>query len=256
MINDAPGLLIQLMRYKTILKILSTKLLLILLLAIGSAPASVVRYDCGETNGSFTTNCGIGESQFVTNVRDNGTSATFSFQNIGTSLSIISDIYFDDTTTSLLNFNNLIVDDAYNNSPLNPLYGNSGVIFTNNGSPAAVHPSDLPGVIPFEVSFAIGRDKSGGIGRGINNASTDNRIESETLEITADYFTGSNFDLLLAALDTGAFRLGLKAQSFADGSSEWFTSVTTSVVPVPATVWLFSTALVGLVGFSKRRKAA
>ena len=31
---------------------------------------------------------------------------------------------------------------------------------------------------------------------------------------------------------------------------------TLPAVPVPATVWLFGTALVGLVGFSKRRKAA
>jgi hypothetical protein len=29
-----------------------------------------------------------------------------------------------------------------------------------------------------------------------------------------------------------------------------------SPVPIPATVWLFGTALVGLVGFGKRRKAA
>jgi hypothetical protein len=28
------------------------------------------------------------------------------------------------------------------------------------------------------------------------------------------------------------------------------------VIPVPATVWLFGTGLIGLVGFSKRRKAA
>lgn len=33
-------------------------------------------------------------------------------------------------------------------------------------------------------------------------------------------------------------------------------TVTASVVPVPAAVWLFGTALIGLVGFSKRRKAA
>jgi hypothetical protein len=34
----------------------------------------------------------------------------------------------------------------------------------------------------------------------------------------------------------------------------WSPSV--SAVPVPAAVWLFGTALIGLVGFSKRRKAA
>ena len=33
-------------------------------------------------------------------------------------------------------------------------------------------------------------------------------------------------------------------------------NVAVNVVPVPAAIWLFSTALIGLVGFSKRRKAA
>jgi hypothetical protein len=32
-------------------------------------------------------------------------------------------------------------------------------------------------------------------------------------------------------------------------------SVVTSAVPVPATVWLFGTGILGLIGFSKRRKA-
>ncbi|MCH6566526.1 MAG: VPLPA-CTERM sorting domain-containing protein [Proteobacteria bacterium] len=29
-----------------------------------------------------------------------------------------------------------------------------------------------------------------------------------------------------------------------------------SLIPVPAAVWLFGTALIGLVGFGKRRKAS
>lgn len=33
-------------------------------------------------------------------------------------------------------------------------------------------------------------------------------------------------------------------------------SLTPSVIPVPAAVWLFGTALVGLIGFGRRRKAA
>ena len=33
-------------------------------------------------------------------------------------------------------------------------------------------------------------------------------------------------------------------------------TVSASVVPVPAAVWLFGTALIGLIGFGKRRKAA
>jgi hypothetical protein len=38
--------------------------------------------------------------------------------------------------------------------------------------------------------------------------------------------------------------------------SHWTEYGVVSPVPVPAAVWLFGTALIGLVGFSKRRKAA
>lgn len=41
-----------------------------------------------------------------------------------------------------------------------------------------------------------------------------------------------------------------------DGTFEGVFTAQTSVVPIPAAVWLFGTALIGLVGFSKRRKAA
>ncbi len=40
------------------------------------------------------------------------------------------------------------------------------------------------------------------------------------------------------------------------GGGEIRGQVMASVVPVPAAVWLFGTALIGLVGFSRRRKAA
>ncbi|MCP3675834.1 MAG: PEP-CTERM sorting domain-containing protein [Gammaproteobacteria bacterium] len=33
------------------------------------------------------------------------------------------------------------------------------------------------------------------------------------------------------------------------------TDISVSAVPVPAAFWLFGTALIGLIGFSKRRKA-
>ena len=45
--------------------------------------------------------------------------------------------------------------------------------------------------------------------------------------------------------------------SFPVGPSGWYDAknLETSVVPVPAAVWLFGSALIGLVGFGKRRKA-
>lgn len=225
---------------------------MLLPLTSGVAVASVVSYDCAETNGSFTTDCGIGESQLVTTVSDNGSGATFRFQNLGTEMSIVSNIYFDDTASSVMDFSNVAVDDAFTG----PLTTNIGVIFTDgSGNPVGANPGDLPGAVPFDVSFAIGRSMAGGISRGINNASSEPMLSMEILDITVDYSSGSSFGLLLTALDSGAFRIGLKVQSFADGGSEWFTSTTTtSVVPLPASFWLFGTALIGFIGISRRTR--
>ena len=42
-----------------------------------------------------------------------------------------------------------------------------------------------------------------------------------------------------------------------DGNNDYaLAAITVSAVPVPAAIWLFGTGLIGLIGFSKRRKAA
>jgi hypothetical protein len=63
-------------------------------------------------------------------------------------------------------------------------------------------------------------------------------------------------------VQTGAFNvLGTPTESLAIGDGgtipyTWtFNVESLSTVPIPAAVWLFSTALIGLVGFGKRRKA-
>jgi hypothetical protein len=51
--------------------------------------------------------------------------------------------------------------------------------------------------------------------------------------------------------------LGDRGTDFSDAPTSWlFATFTPSAVPVPAAVWLFGTALIGLAGFSKRRKSA
>ena len=64
-------------------------------------------------------------------------------------------------------------------------------------------------------------------------------------------FTGDNIPQIFDLLFIDTF----------PGSNTELASIPVSIspipaVPVPAAVWLFGTALVGLVGFSKRRKAA
>lgn len=73
---------------------------------------------------------------------------------------------------------------------------------------------------------------------------------------TAPYTTSNFFYLDTAALDydmTGRFDL-LCAP---DGCiSEIYSTFAPAVIPVPAAIWLFGTALIGLFGFNKRREAA
>jgi len=67
----------------------------------------------------------------------------------------------------------------------------------------------------------------------------------------------------LTALDAGLLQVGIRNKLAAVYSIAYDNFSITAVdgpdvpaVPVPAAVWLFGTALLGLVGFSKRRKAA
>lgn len=49
---------------------------------------------------------------------------------------------------------------------------------------------------------------------------------------------------------------GISGRGWLQGAGTNDFLFTASAVPVPAAIWLFGTALIGLVGFSKRRKAA
>ena len=63
---------------------------------------------------------------------------------------------------------------------------------------------------------------------------------------------------LISALNTGELRLGLHVRSIdfgvtgptgSTGSSESYVST----VPLPAAVWMLGSALIGLIGFSRRQ---
>ena len=76
--------------------------------------------------------------------------------------------------------------------------------------------------------------------------------EFETLGIVFDLQTGLSFGDVLTDLETGVLRIGLHVIDFSDTGSESF--VNASPVPVPATIWLFGSGLIGLIGFAKKCK--
>lgn len=97
-------------------------------------------------------------------------------------------------------------------------------------------------------------------------------VEQATVSIDGTFINtvdaiGSNSDGGYAQLNLGGLILGLgqkieltaaSGSAFRDdGTNDYaFAAATVSAVPVPAAFWLFGTALLGLFGFSKRKKAA
>jgi hypothetical protein len=70
---------------------------------------------------------------------------------------------------------------------------------------------------------------------------------------------GGYANLSLAALVGPGQNIAFTARDFYgdDGNNDYaLASITVSAVPIPAAIWLFGTALIGLIGFTKRGKAA
>lgn len=80
----------------------------------------------------------------------------------------------------------------------------------------------------------------------------------DLLTINQSDFTVSNlngtYQLVLNALGTGNFTATMGGNVLANASSFTFRVDTPAAVPVPAAVWLFGSALVGLVTVGRRRK--
>lgn len=111
-----------------------------------------------------------------------------------------------------------------------------------NGGPVASGTLDtMTGTITMDLSswFAnwSGNDISMGTGK-------DDGITSAFATGTWDSITGE-YSLSWQSLDTGPYLI----------TSLWTLEGTASPVPLPSALWLFGSGLIGLVGFSRRKKA-
>jgi hypothetical protein len=91
---------------------------------------------------------------------------------------------------------------------------------------------DGSGAVNFLFDSEVGTDVTGFL-------SSSNFFYLDTAAL--DYDMSGRFDLLCA--DSGCI-------------SQSYSTFSPTVIPVPAAIWLFGTALIGVVGFSKRRKEA
>jgi hypothetical protein len=172
----------------------------------------------------------IGEHQLFLDVapaEKNGlTGVGFTFSNIGPAASSITDVYFDDGA--------LLALMAITNS--------TGVEFAQGASP-----KNLPGrnsIFPvFDVSPGLSADSTSPTQpNGVN--------PGESLSLFFTLQNGRSFADVRDALATGALRVGIHVQGFADGGSESFVN---HRVPEPATLYLLGAGLLGLAAWVGRR---
>lgn len=114
---------------------------------------------------------------------------------------------------------------------------------------ATVKPGNLPG--GNEVSFFA---DFGAEPLKLPECTISNgRCAIEPGEFYTINFGALPFSTFALALSTNDFIIGIHVTKYNSGGSESFVTSLPTVVPVPAAFWLFGTALIGFVGFSRRR---
>jgi hypothetical protein len=162
----------------------------------------------------------IGESQLSVGVEPSGGQVEFTFYNIGTEASSITDVYFDDNTSQLLSIASIT--------------GSAGVSFSEGASPG-----NLPGGSPigFSADFSADSDPPAQP-NGVN--------PGENLVLAFNLSGSSSYANVLSAMNSGDMLVGIHVQGFASDGSESF------VTPIPPTVLLLGSSLIGLVGIRRK----
>lgn len=220
-------------------------------LAGSAANAATFGFGCipGEVNSA--TNCGTLESQITVDVTGGAGTVSFKFMNAVGLASSITDVYFDDSRSSLL------VDPASMS-----IASSAGVSFSALASPSSP-PSG--GGWAFFVVDPVGASADSDapvMSNGVNAA-------GEFLTLTFNLVAGKSFTDVIAAMLAGNFFVGTHVQAFSDGGSEWGLNKgecvkgsfecpeDVSEVPLPATLPLLLGGLLGTGLVARRaRKSA
>jgi hypothetical protein len=229
-----------------------------LILALGLSLAALsmqtqaATYSYGFNNVSyngFASDMDSPEAAVKMEVADAGSgkvSFTFTNNNLGSDNTAgdtgsIADIYFSNNPKFFSELENDMT-----------VVGSTGVSFDKKASPKDLSDANDTGwewgVTSDSDSQGVD-DQNGRVENGIDNA-------NEWLTITLALVNNHTFQSVIDALNNGVpgtgFTVGLHIISIGDRSvSNSYTTAT----PIPAAVWLFGSALVGLTGMTRRKKS-
>ena len=207
-------------------------LLLILALGVWASGASAVGFGTSCISNNSAENCAIGESQLSVEVSDRGgQEVSILFSNVGVDPATIRAIYLDDNA-GVLDF----ADYA--------LVESDGVSFSKRGD----KPKNLPGGKPigFKSDWTAAADKP---------APQHGVDPGETLELVLSLTTGTSFDDVIAALESGELMMGMHVISIGrDEESESFATPSRNApVPEPSAGFLYAAGLMIVAGYMNKR---
>jgi hypothetical protein len=195
-------------------------------------------YSFTQLLGNSNADIGIsGTNQLLVDVTSVGANVNFRFTNaVGTSSSITA-IYFDDVDPALFS--------SISNDVLGAAGDSTGVIFDDGANP-----SNLPqgNTVGFDATASGDSDSPGQIVNGVDAA-------GEWVDFLGTLSTGNSFNAVIAALNSGTFRIGLSVQSTQGRGADRYEVGVPSAVPLPGAVWLFGSGLMGLVGYKRRNSS-
>ena len=176
----------------------------------------------------------VSDQWVVTSGDDGAGRSVFRFERVGSSTVALAQIYFTG------------IDDLLKG----PQFASSaGVKYAAGANPA--HP---PGANDFDVDFAAGRKKQGGIGNAVN-------ANGEWLEISFAIAPGLTQSDVAAGITAGTLRLAMHIQSIGQYSDTYIntppvppTPTPPPVIPLPAAVWSAGLGTIGVAGLVIRRR--
>jgi len=142
--------------------------------------------------------------------------------------------------------NNFIVS-AYEGSNLLELNGHPG---TAGGAFSIYQSFNTVAGQQYELSFAARKRQNSTEQFSVSVGDLDNAINSHVVG------SWTEFSYIFEAANKLSTLQFTSLDPFGDTTGNLLDDISVSPVPVPAAVWLFGTALLGLVGFSRRKKVA